>query len=121
MTEASVRPILYVSQQNNRRRDVTGCLMFSGQHFAQTLEGDPGILAELARKIAADPRHPEVVVLVDRETDIRLYQDWSMGLIYNLELADRLEALLQGTGSRVEDAVALMESIRPDSVMGALT
>lgn len=121
MNEASVRPILYTSQQNNRRQDVTGCLLFSGQHFAQTLEGDAGVITELVRKIAADPRHHDVVVLVDRSVDTRLHPYWSMGFLYNLGLADQVEELLSGKASTQADAIELMEALQVDSLMGPLT
>ena len=120
MNEATVRPILFVSQQNNRRRDVTGCLLFSGQHFAQVLEGDSGVLSELVRKISADRRHNNVVVLADRETETRLHPEWSMGFLYNLDLADRLEAFLKGSPGSEEETLQVMTSIRTDSVMGPL-
>lgn len=120
MNEATLRPILFISQQNNRRQDVTGCLMFSGQHFAQILEGDAGVLNELVRTISADRRHSNVVVLADRDSDTRLHPEWSMGFLYKLDLADKLEALLNGSNTAEEEIIELMTSIRTDSVMGPL-
>lgn len=44
-----------------------------------------------------------------------------MGLLYNLDLTDKLEALLQGRTSSDAEAPVLMESMTSDSVMGPLT
>lgn len=41
-----VQSILQVSRRNNRRLDVTGCLLFSGKHFGLSLEDElEGLLA----------------------------------------------------------------------------
>jgi len=60
LSDSDVRQILWISQRNNRQRDFTGCLLFSGQHFAQVLEGDPVGLDELLVHIRKDDRHTEL-------------------------------------------------------------
>lgn len=117
---AEVRRILATSQRNNRRRDVTGCLLFSGRHFAQVLEGDAGLVGELRRLIALDPRHHEMVLLLEREVRLRRHVGWSMGYLYRLDLVDRLEQLLTAGAGSHDDAVALLDELSTDSVMGAL-
>ena len=61
----SIAQILGVSERNNRRDHVTGCLMFHEGHILQVLEGARGDLDRLMRKILVDPRHTGVRVLSD--------------------------------------------------------
>lgn len=120
LNQHEVRQILQLSQRNNRMRDITGCLLYTGAHFAQILEGDPASLHQLFVRIAKDPRHFNLAVVVDRAIDSRRFPNWSMGLLYKTEIADRMEALLSGAHPSEEDAALLFDSINPDSVMGTL-
>lgn len=120
LSALEVQGILLTSQRNNRHRDLTGCLMYSGRHFAQTLEGAPHDLAPLLERIVADPRHTGCQLLLDHPVERRRYPDWSMGYLYSLDLVDRLEALLAGPTLTREDALEAMSAITTDSVMGSL-
>jgi Sensors of blue-light using FAD len=121
VTDVEVRRILFASRRNNRRRDITGCLLFSGRHFVQVLEGEREVLSDLIAHIGADPRHDNVQVVVDQEVRIRRYPNWSMGILYKLEVADRIEAILAGAACPPDIAFGLMSDVNPDSVMGALS
>lgn len=120
LSDGEVQQILAVSKRNNWRCDITGCLLFSGKHFAQTLEGRPGDLDPLLARLNADPRHHEVKVLLDRTVAHRLYANWSMGYLFRMDLVDELEALLRGKPFTSDDAALLMQSAVPDSVVGSL-
>lgn len=61
----SIAQILGVSERNNRRDHVSGCLMFHDGHILQVLEGARADLDRLMRKILVDPRHAGVRVLSD--------------------------------------------------------
>ena len=120
MTDSDVRQILRASQRNNRRKDITGCLLYSGKHFAQILEGEPVALDEIVTKIAADKRHYQFLVAIDRQVAKRKFPNWSMGVLYKLDLADRIEALLAESNSSAECAINLFGEMNPDTVMGDL-
>ena len=120
ITDQAVRQILLIAQRNNRQKDITGCLLYSGTHFAQILVGDPAVLDELVSRIRKDARHNSIVVAIDRETSIRKFPDWSMGILYKLDLADRFEALLSGEQLSEGVALELMNAVNPDTVMGSL-
>ncbi len=92
LTDVDIRQIVQTSQRNNRRKDITGCLLYSGQHFAQVLEGDAAALDELVARIAKDSRHSGFVVVIDREVSVRRFPDWSMGILYKLDIAKRMDA-----------------------------
>jgi hypothetical protein len=115
-----VRHILSVSQRNNRRKDITGCLLYSGQHFAQVLEGHATDITGLVSRITQDPRHHGMVVAMDREVGTRSFPDWSMGVLFKLDVADRIEALLAGERLSADQTFKLFHEIEVDTVMGTL-
>lgn len=117
---ASIQSILQASRRNNRRLDVTGCLLFSGHCFAQLIEGAQPAVTELARRIAADPRHAGVRFLSEAHSAERDYADWSMGYLHDLNLEDDLETLLMIPARSPAVIADVMERMRPDPVMGAL-
>lgn len=119
LSEFEVRAILETSRRNNRRSDITGCLLFSGRHFAQILEGDAAAVTELTNKVRADSRHSDMMIAFEKQIERRLYQSWSMGYLYKRELGDEIELLLQ-TGAGSERIAAMLSQIEPDPVMGSL-
>lgn len=71
----SIAQILGVSERNNRRDHVSGCLMFHGGHILQALEGGRGDLDRLMRRILTDPRHTGVRILSDMPIAARLLHE----------------------------------------------
>lgn len=71
----SIAQILGVSECNNRRDHLTGCVMFHRGHILQALEGARTDLDRLMKKIVADPRHRNVRVLVDQPIAARRMAD----------------------------------------------
>lgn len=65
LSTLSVAQILGASQHNNRRDDLTGCLMIHQGHILQALEGKRADLDRLMRRLLADPRHTGLKILVD--------------------------------------------------------
>ena len=116
-----VQTILSQSRRNNRREDVTGCLMFSGCFFAQVLEGRDEAVNAALLKIRRDKRHVDLRLLLQRPVTIRTFGGWSMGYLHDLALEDAIEATIADEGVDVERVVELMSRVRPDTVMGALS
>ncbi|MBC8055266.1 MAG: BLUF domain-containing protein [Rhizobiales bacterium] len=82
----TVRPevlgaILKKSTQNNPAVGVTGVLCFSGEIFLQVLEGGRSQVSKLYNRIAADPRHRDVVLLSYDEIEERSFAGWAMGQV----------------------------------------
>jgi hypothetical protein len=46
---------------NHLKLSLTGLLLFSGRHFAQSLEGSATGLEEMKRSICVDERHKDVI------------------------------------------------------------
>ena len=91
-----------------------------GRYYAQVLEGRAEVTGRKLETIRSDLRHVDFKLLVERRVDIRTYDQWSMGYLHDLDLEDRLEALLSEVPVSANAIVDVMERMQPDPVMGAL-
>ena len=73
--------ILRQSKANNPSTGVTGVLCYSGGIFLQVLEGGRSAVNKLYNRIAADPRHTDVELLLYEEIGERRFASWSMGQV----------------------------------------
>lgn len=73
--------ILKSSKANNPKLGVTGALCCADGVYMQALEGGRGPVNALFQRIAADPRHRDVVLLCYDEIAERRFAGWSMGLV----------------------------------------
>ena len=73
--------ILRASRANNPKTGVTGVLCCSDGIFMQAIEGGRGVVSKLFQKIAADPRHTDVVLLSYEEISERRFAGWAMGQV----------------------------------------
>ena len=97
--------ILKKSTQNNPAIGVTGVLCFSGEIFLQVLEGGRSQVNKLYNRIAADPRHRDVVLLGYEEIDERSFAGWAMGQVNMARLNPAL--LLKYSEAAVLDPYAV--------------
>ncbi|MCX4191025.1 diguanylate phosphodiesterase [Methylophaga sp. OBS1] len=65
----------------NRHRDITGMLVFDGEFFLQVLEGPRQRVSALYELIQTDPRHDEVVTVLEEPIYRRTFDDWGLGFI----------------------------------------
>ena len=91
---AEVEAILQVARHQNRRRGVTGSLLFTGGHFAQVLEGTASALADTMAVITADRRHEGVKCLIEGDLAQRRFEGWSMAFAEAPGADDLVEQLL---------------------------
>ena len=71
--------ILTASRRNNAMIGITGLLLYIDGGFLQMLEGDELTLRGLYSRVAADRRHSELRLMLDREVGERAFPGWSMG------------------------------------------
>ena len=76
---ATVADLVEASIANNRRRDITGSLLFTGAHFAQLLEGPEGCVGALMTSIGRDIRHERLTVIDHSPISERKFRDWALG------------------------------------------
>ncbi|HET8870196.1 MAG TPA: BLUF domain-containing protein [Aquabacterium sp.] len=98
VTQDVIDQILSVSRKENPARGITGLLCHGGEIFMQVLEGGRDTVSQLYAKIASDPRHQDVVILMFEEITERRFAGWTMGQV-NL--------------SRVNPSILLKYSERP--------
>ena len=86
-SEERLVALLSEARNANADRDVTGLLLYREGSFYQVLEGSESAVMATFRDIEGDPRHKEVRILFDGETDAREFADWTMGFL-NLDEVD---------------------------------
>lgn len=79
VSDDDLRELLASSRRENERAGITGLLLYRGGRYVQFLEGREADVRELYERIAGDPRHDRVRVVVDGHPQRRSFQDWSMG------------------------------------------
>ena len=77
-TRRIVGDILETAHRNNPAFGLTGMLLWAGSTFAQLLEGEPGSLDAMWRRLTADDRHEDVRLLMRWPLDERFFAEWSM-------------------------------------------
>lgn len=81
--QEELQAILKRSKANNSRTGITGalCLCSNERIFIQVLEGGREAVNSLYRRIVADTRHTDPVLLHYQEIDERRFAGWSMGQV----------------------------------------
>lgn len=90
----------------NVEHGVTGALLFTGQNFAQILEGHDQDVERLLSKIVSDPRHENVLVVDRSGVTARRFPDWGMAYMGPSQFVARHVSLLLTAPSRSEEARA---------------
>lgn len=76
-----IEAILGQCRANNAPQGLTGILCWTGEVFMQVLEGGRSPVNQLYRKIAADPRHTDVILLSYEQIIERRFGSWTMGQV----------------------------------------
>ncbi len=66
------------AKEYNTEHGITGCLLYHNSHFLQLLEGEKQEVEQLFKKIRHDPRHHDVVLIENEDSEVRLFNEWSM-------------------------------------------
>ncbi len=112
-----IRRILLKSRENNRKRDVSGALLFNGGCFAQVLEGERNAVEEIYERIACDARHRDITMLQSGFGGTRDFAEWSMAYAGTVAddalplLVSTLNAALAGPGSNGEAVLGLLRRV----------
>jgi serine/threonine protein kinase len=80
LTQEQLKDILAKSQYKNIRLNLSGLLIFHGGKFMQLLEGGKEEVAELFAVIQRDPRHTDIKVVLESDSQERNMPSWVMGL-----------------------------------------
>ncbi len=102
-----IRAIIDISVTRNAALGVTGALLFTGQRFAQHLEGPAGGIAALKQSIMRDPRHHDIRTIAQGPYDHRRFLTWSLAYagpsrFVASKVQDALTAALAGSDDGAE-------------------
>ena len=78
---AGVHAIVETALSRNPTLGITGALLFTGDHFAQVLEGDRGSIEILMADICRDPRHDQILIVHQGPIAERRFADWSLAYL----------------------------------------
>lgn len=106
----NLKSILASSARNNRAAGVSGALLFNRTYFAQVLEGDRKAITTTFCRIAADPRHSDLVILKAEPINQRVFELWSMGHVGHTDISESL-FLRYGTTPELNPAKMSAESL----------
>ena len=106
--------LLRKSRENNERLSVTGLLLYRDGNFMQLLEGPEEAVDAVRARINRDPRHRNVIQLIRRPVQSRLFPTWAMGFRRVDEL---LEAEEEGGNTLLHSPLTAAEFYgKPDLV-----
>ncbi len=100
MLPSAIEELARNAAEHNRKNDITGMLLATGDLFFQIIEGPRKAIDDLFENIRADPRHCNVMVLSEEfGTFSRICPDWSMKSVdLSLDATEQMlpvKALLQ--------------------------
>jgi hypothetical protein len=78
--DRQIQELQKVAVSQNRRRHVTGALVYDDRWFAQALEGEIQFVEEIFARILRDTRHTNIRIVSNAIVPARLFAKWSMGL-----------------------------------------
>lgn len=116
-TVPDMQRLLLRARAYNARHGIGGMLLLQDGLFMQLLEGPAAVVDALYARIASDPRHCEVRLMVRAERNAPLLPGWRMAWS---------EAPLDGEAPAFDgietdtDALALLEGARNDRVAAAM-
>jgi hypothetical protein len=79
MTADDLVALLKKARDKNHQLGITGMLLFQGGNFLQVLEGEKAVVEKQFDVIRQDPRHYQVMPLINRRIEAREFDEWEMG------------------------------------------
>lgn len=80
LSQEGLTQILAEARENNAQQQISGMLLYDEGSFFQVLEGEEAQVEQLFELISQDPRHRQLVKLVQQPIETRSFSDWSMGI-----------------------------------------
>jgi hypothetical protein len=77
--EDQLMDILTSARKNNAEYNISGILFYAEGTFMQVLEGEDADVDYIMGKIILDPRHKNLITLLDEPIQKKNFTDWTMG------------------------------------------
>lgn len=121
--EEALGEIVAVARSRNLELDVTGALIFTGERFAQHIEGPEEGIRELMASIKRDRRHEQVVTLQERSPPSRRFSGWSLAYAGPSRFVSRtvelpLQHAASGSDAGLERLLVMLEEFAADLELG---
>lgn len=71
--------ILKNSENNNKIHKITGLLLLDNGNIMQYLEGPQISINQLYKRIEYDPRHSNIIKIIQEPIEARMFPEWHMG------------------------------------------
>jgi hypothetical protein len=81
MTYDGLSDLLNDARLQNERSGITGMLLYQQDTFLQMLEGEEDDVRALYMKLLQDKRHKGLRIVLEGQTDKRIFDNWSMGFV----------------------------------------
>lgn len=81
-SEQELVDLLAQANRYNYSKGITGCLIYANGKFMQLLEGEESVVRALYEKIKKDPRHTNLVDLIEMLVNEKMFPDWGMAFKY---------------------------------------
>lgn len=99
MSDDKLIDILTTSRKNNSQRDITGVLLYNRGTFVQALEGEDDQVDTLFAAIERDPRHTNIIKLMEKPLLQRSFPAWWMGFVtYDKDKVKDIPGFLESAG-----------------------
>ena len=79
---STIAEIVVQARIHNKANGITGLLLFDGEHFIQSLEGERDDVLALMSRIERDNRHLNITLLHQEFVEARQFLNFSMGYWY---------------------------------------
>jgi hypothetical protein len=108
-----LREVLDHAREANRRKGLSGMLIYSGGDFLQLLEGPEDAVVETYSKICLDERHESVRKVAQVPIKQRKFADWAMGFADTSEIPPNFDGYVD-----LKTAFSELDETYASSVLG---
>jgi hypothetical protein len=123
--DAEIERIVAQSRRKNKRLEITGAMIRTGNRFAQYVEGPSAAIAALRDMVMADPRHHDIVTLEEGTLSERRFAGWSLAYAGAAAFMERSIVLAQSSSASSEAdrerLMRTMEEFERQSVIPPMT
>lgn len=105
MSVRELERIAETSQASNVLADMSGALIYARGSFVQILEGPVAVVHATLARIATDPRHRDLHIMLSQRDQPRQFDRWSMACFRSEE---PVQVAGKATGQVAIDVLALM-------------
>lgn len=103
--ECEVDELVAGARRQNDSVGITGALIFTGDHFAQVIEGPDAPVDDLLRSILHDNRHHSIQHFEDSDVPARLFGSWTLAYQGPSTYVDRRVRALFVSDRAVQDRI----------------